>query len=203
MKKVFYLMALMTIVSLASCSNQGGNTPPGNTQESSVDATESDTWHYFSFAENKEVGTGLENDTDNAAWAARTDWDIAICKYKLRTNSGAASDGSGKGGVYTCASSVTFENLDGVPEGVVFETDKAITSSGMSGTTTEVRSEATVILFKTDGAGDKIMPPVYLKAPVYVFRTADGKNYFKVQFTQYVDSSSVSGKVKFYSAQIY
>ena len=50
--------------------------------------------------------------------------------------------------------------------------------------------------------GSLVMPPVYLKAPVYIFRTADGARCFKVEFTQYQDEDKVSGHVKFNYAQI-
>ena len=72
----------------------------------------------------------------------------------------------------------------------------------MGGKTTMVKSNATVILFKKNNDGSMIMPPVYLQAPVYIFRTADGKDYYKLQFTQYQNENKVTGHVKFYSAKI-
>ena len=46
-------------------------------------------------------GTGAESEADNAAWAARTDWDLAVCRYNIRTNSGTSSSTGANGGVYT------------------------------------------------------------------------------------------------------
>ena len=43
---------------------------------------------------------------------------------------------------------------------------------------------------------------VYLKAPVYVFRTADGGSAYKVEFTQYQNEDKVTGHVKFRFAKI-
>lgn len=105
-----------------------------------------------------------------------------------------------KGGVYV--SSESFDELKNVPKGATFEADDVVTSSGMSGTTSVVQSSATVITFMTNDDGSKVMPPVYLKAPVYIFRSADGKKHFKVEFTQYQNEDKVTGHVKFKFAGI-
>lgn len=200
MKKVFLALSV-ALATLVSCSNDD-NQSVTETKEVSIDATSKTSWNYYSFSTGKLVGIGEESAEDNAEWFARTDWDIAINKYNVRTNSGAATTAGSTGGVYTCGSSVVFNSLEAVPTGTQFVADKAITSSGMGGDVTVVRSEATVILFKTNDDGSMIMPPVYLQAPVYVFRTAESKEYYKVQFAQYQDENKVSGHVKFYSAQI-
>lgn len=201
MKKVFLALSI-AVMAFVSCSKDA--TPAVvDIQESYIVATSSTTWHYYSFSSGTIVGTGEQTPPDNAKWFARTDWDIAINKYNVRTNSGAATTTGANGGVYICPSSVVFNTLDALPAQVQFAADKAVTSSAMGGSvTTTIRSEASVILFKTGDDGSMIMPPVYLQAPVYVFRTADGKEYYKVQFTQYLDENKASGHVKFYSAQI-
>lgn len=205
MKTKLILSALFStmILGLGSCSkdNPKEELLP-ETKEASINATSKTTWHYFSLAENKVVGTGEENATDNTAWAARKDWDLAINRYLIRTNSGAATSVSAQGGVYTFDASTTFASVTAVPSGATFVADKSITSEGMGGKTTMVKSNATVILFKKNNDGSMIMPPVYLQAPVYIFRTADGKDYYKLQFTQYQNENKVTGHVKFYSAKI-
>ena len=203
MKTKLILSALFStmIFILGSCSKENSKPLP-ETKESYINATSKTTWHYFSLAENKEVGTGEENDTDNKAWAARKDWDLAINRYLIRTNSGAATSVSAQGGVYTFDASTIFTSVTAVPSGATFIVDKSITSEGMGGKTTMVKSNATVILFKKNNDGSMIMPPVYLQAPVYIFRTADGKDYYKLQFTQYQNANKVTGHVKFYSAKI-
>ena len=140
------------------------------------------------------------NAADNASWAARTDWDLAVCRYNVRTNSGTSTSAGAKGGIYT--SGLSFEAMTEVPAGAVFETDKIIASSGMSGETSVSESTATVITFQTNADGSKVMPPIYLKAPVYIVRTADGTSFYKVEFTQYQDENKVTGKVKFNFARI-
>lgn len=205
MRTKIFLSALfyMLILGFTSCSKDDSTEQPQTeTKEAYIDATSKTTWHYFSLAKNQVVGTGEENDTDNAAWAARKDWDVAVNRYLVRTNSGAATSVSAQGGVYIFEASATFNSVTAVPSGATFVADKSITSEGMGGTTTMVKSEATVILFKTNEDGSSIMPPVYLQAPVYIFRTADGKDNYKLQFTQYQDKNKATGHVKFYSAKI-
>lgn len=205
MKKLIYTLAMTAAAfAFASCSKNEGNgtSGAGETLQASVDASASDVWQYFSLAENKVIGSGEDNETDNAAWAARTDWDFAVNRYHIRTNSGEATTANAKGGVYTFGGSVTFASVTAVPQEAEFKTDKAVTESGMGGTTTTVKSEATVILFQLDADGKKIMPPVYLQAPVYIFRTADGNGYYKVLFTQYQDENKESGHIIFSFVEI-
>ena len=78
------MAATAVLLALSSCSKEQGNGggEGGNVLEASVNASESGVWQYFSFAEGKVVGSGKEDETDNAAWAARTDWDIAINRYR-------------------------------------------------------------------------------------------------------------------------
>ena len=205
MKKIFLLSAI-ALVAFVSCSDDDDpkvDIPfESVTNEVSVDATSSTTWHYYSFTDDKWIGEGEQTDTDDASWFARTDWDIAINRYHVRTNSGASTSVGAQGGFYECDASTTFESLTKLPTGLTYEVDQLITSTGMSGTTTVAKSGAVVTVFKTNEDGSMIMPPVYLKAPIYLFRTADGQSYFKVEFTQYKNDSGDSGYVKFNAAEI-
>ncbi len=203
MKKIFALLAI-SMFAFVGCSDDDDNTPaPGSTvQEAYVDASAKKMWTYFSLKDNKVVGTGAEDAAADAEWAKRTDWDLAINRYMIRTNSGAATTVAAQGGVYTCGENVTFAGLTAVPAGAQFEADEEVTSQGMGGETTVVKSKATVIVFKKNPDGSLVMPPVYLKAPVYIFRTADGKSTFKVDFIQYKNEEGKSGYVKFQHAEI-
>lgn len=194
----------MTILfGFTSCSKDDPSPiPPVQTNEAYIDATSKTTWHYFNLAKNKIVGTGEENKTDNGKWAERKDWDIAVNRYMIRTNSGAATSVAALGGVYTYDATTDFNAINTIPANVEFTADEAVTSEGMNGTTTMVKSKATVILFKKNPDGSMIMPPVYLQAPVYLFRTADGKEHYKVKFTQYQNEDKKTGHVKFYSSKL-
>ncbi len=202
MKKIALTLSLVIFV-LVSCEKKGNNGKTvGETKEAHVEATSSTTWHYFSFENNGVTGTGEENETDNAAWFGRDDWDIAISRYSIRTNSGSATTINSRGGVYTYDEETTFSSITEVPADVEFSSDEPVTTSGHGGTTTTIKSAATVIVFQTNKDGSRVMPPVYLQAPVYIFRSADGEKYFKVLFTQYQNDESVSGHVKFDFAEI-
>ena len=198
MKKSILLIAA-AVLAFAAC-NKNEEPFSREAQEAYIDATSKTTWTYFSLSAGEVVGTGEENETDNAAWAARTDWDFAVCRYNVRTNSGKATSVGAKGGVYT--SSETFAALTKLPQDATFVADDVVTSRGMSGETSVVESLATVITFMTNEDGSKVMPPVYLKAPVYIFRTADGEKCYKVEFTQYQDENKVTGHVKFNFARL-
>lgn len=51
-------------------------------------------WTYISLTEGKVVGTGkLGSEEDDSAWAARQDWDIALCNGAIRTNGGSSGQG--------------------------------------------------------------------------------------------------------------
>ncbi len=204
MKNLVYLLTAIAIISFSACSDDDDEPQgAGETLSKSIDASSKTTWNYFSFADSTVVGTGEESDSDNASWFARDDWDIAICRYYIRTNSGAATSISSKGGVFTCPEALTYSSLDAVPDTASFVVDQVISVTGHSGTTEKIQSEAQVIQFKTDENGDKVMPPVYLQSPVYIFKTADGESTYKVLFTQYEDADGNTGAVMFDYAILY
>jgi hypothetical protein len=216
MRNNLLLSLLLLSFAFASCDNDDNNPAlPGNTTEAYIDASAKETWHYFSLATGQVVGSADESAENNALWAARTDWDIAVQRYKVRTNSGEFTTAGAQGGVYIFDATNTdangnilvstpFASIQHVPAGTEFAADKTVTAAGMGGTTTTtVLSTAVVVQMWRNANGVLIMPPDYRPAPVYIFRSADGKNYYKVQFTQYQNENKVAGHVKFDVAQIY
>ncbi|CDN31298.1 hypothetical protein BN938_1204 [Mucinivorans hirudinis] len=208
MRTRLFFATLFSAALLASCSkggttNQEQTPPVAQAKEVYIDATSTTLWHYFSLTDNKSVGTGEETPADNKSWAARKDWDIAVSRYRCRTNSGEATTVGAQGGVCALDAATTFNSVTSLPTTANFAADKTTLELGHGGVQTNIiKSSASVILFKTNDDGNMIMPPVYLPTPVYIFRTADGKGYYKVQFTQYQNEQSVTGHVKFYSAKI-
>jgi hypothetical protein len=200
MKKVVLLFAVVCL-SLLSCSDDDSVSTTEQSANVTLDATSKTTWHYYSLQKNKFVGTGEK--ADDAAWSARTDWDLAICRYMVRTNSGTSTIVGAQGGVFICPQSVTYDALNAMPQKSKIEADVAVTTPSHGGAMITVNmSKATVITFKKDESGNIIMPPVYLPTPVYIFRTADGLMYYKLAFTQYLNASNESGYVKFKVAKI-
>jgi hypothetical protein len=95
---VAVIIAALTFVT--SCSDDDEN-PTNSLPESAeilvLDASAYDTWHYFSFSENKIIGTGSADPTqpDDSTWKERDDWDIAFNRYHIRTNSGTSVKANG------------------------------------------------------------------------------------------------------------
>ncbi len=205
MKRLAFGILAALMVLFAACDDDDKKvTPVGETKEVYIDATSGATWNYYSFAKGELVGTGQEG-ADNAKWFARTDWDIAVCRYHIRTNSGTSSTTGAKGGVHVFDKNTSFASIKELPKSLNFQADKEITIPGAHGSEAKVISksaQAAVILFDTDENGNIKMPPVYLKSPIYMFRTADGKANYKVEFTQYKDAEGNSGHVKFNMAEV-
>ncbi len=184
---------VLGLLAMTACEKK----PKNEVKGAAIEAVERDTWHYFSFTTGAEVGTGKENVEDNGLWFARTDWDMAVNRYKIRTNSGAATSVGAQGGVYTFGDNVTFDAAE-LPAGADFVADKAVKEESMgTDSITTIKSGAAVVRFKTNAEGEMIMPPQFMKAPVYAFRTADGLGYYKVEFTQYQNEAGESGHVRF------
>ena len=208
MKKIFLLATAFAVVAFSSCSDDKKSGDPA-AKNYSIKSTYAG-WQYFSISEGKIVGTGKAEytsdeleagasytstesgaraTTDDLSWFAETNWDFAIYKYYIRTNSG--DDMDGLGGIYQCPSTVAFADIKKVPADAVFEEDEELTYTGMGLPFVSVQSEYWAMRFKQkpDGSGPE-MPPVYLKPDgVYIIRSANGQKYYKVEFTQYTHSS--------------
>lgn len=222
-KLLFAFTAMLALLAFSSCSKDDDNKDDDKDDDKneiivtkvSIDAskvavpnpenpdkpTSTGYWRYYSFSQNKVLGQGLESVEDNAKWAARTDWDVAINTYTIKTNSGTSTTSGGKCGVYT-AEGVSFESILTVPANAKFEADVLVTAGGMGGVTTVSKSTSQVIQFKKDADGSLIMPPVYLQSPVYIFKSVGGNKNYKVNFTQYLNADKVAGHVEFDIAEI-
>ncbi len=184
--KIFAL--LLAAVSLVGCKKD--NEPdPDTINETKVHLDyNAKTWYYYCLEEKKFVGSGTS--TDDAAWFARTDWDFAINEYELRSNSGTSTTKGAMGGA-TRTSATTLAALSSIPS--VFTVDTELTSTSHGGATTTTSrlvfdptyTLEGVIDFQKDADGSAMMPPTYIQAPVYVFRTANGTDHYKVLFTKY------------------
>lgn len=97
MKKIIVIFAALAV--LCSCKGSEGDAPqPNVSQEITIHGLSEDYWTYFSFETGDVVGTGkFDDEEDDAAWAKRTDWDLAICGDLIKTNGG--DSGIGEGGV--------------------------------------------------------------------------------------------------------
>ncbi|MDR1226244.1 MAG: HmuY family protein [Prevotellaceae bacterium] len=205
MKKTLFLLTTVAMPALlfTGCNNDSDDpTPQGSTAEIYVDDSNSSSskWHYISLATGEIVGSELKSADDGnlAHWSARKDWDIAINRYKVRTNSGASTSAGAKGGVFTFELATAFDKVEDVPLNAQFVEDQTVETPGMGGTTVEKRSEAYVVFVTAGDAGMNYDP-----TPVYIFRSANGYKYYKTLFTQYFDENGKSGHVKFKYTEVY
>lgn len=157
----------------------------------------------------------------------RTDWDLAFCGNKLRTNSGTS--GNGRGGV----ADMGFQGYDRwthksqIPHDVEWVTDTnniSITMSQREWVSYTVANNITGIPWFDPNRGpqqtktsaspllNKALvfsgpPPSYLPSfHTYVIRTADGAHYFKVQIVSWYDESieigETGGRISFYCDEL-
>ena len=82
----------------------------------------SDTeWSYFSFESGTVVGRSeLNNKEQDAQWASRKDWDIAICGDYIKTNGGTSGNGFAGAQINTTS---TYDALTEAPaDGYLIDT---------------------------------------------------------------------------------
>lgn len=174
------------------------------------DASNLLAWHYFSFDDHgkiKEVGTdiypydGDENITgQDAQWKQRKDWDFAIHRNNLRTNSG--DSGISDGGVYewaakrfeeTPATATQMKDFEFLKDKVGVQ-NMILSLSSMPPPRASVSMSTVSIFDKTGG-----MPPVYLKKhSLYVIKRAAG-GYAVISFADYyTDEKDAHITMKYY-----
>lgn len=82
-----------------SCTREGGFEPeedlsPVVCEETYIDGICSDKWTYFSFEKGEVVGQSDFYDKEqDELWHERTDWDIAFCEDRIKTNGGTSGKG--------------------------------------------------------------------------------------------------------------
>lgn len=194
MKKFLALLSAVALFGFVGCSDDD-ETTTGN-KDLTIDASSKTTWYYFSMKNRRVIGSGEATEADDAKWFARKDWDFAVKRYNIRTNSGTSTSKGAQGGVYTCDANQTYDALTAVPAGATFAKDEVHSDRGMDGTVVQSRSEAVVAVMKFEN-GRPVMPPVWLAAPVYIFKSADGKEAYKLKFTNYTNEAGKGGYPQF------
>lgn len=112
MKKTIILMALAFIA--LSCRNEEDLRQNNISAELTINGLSDSLWTYFSFGKGEIVGSSRYCDeTQDAQWAKRKDWDFAICGDYIKTNSG--DSGEGNGGVQR-NTNYSFDTLETAPE---------------------------------------------------------------------------------------
>lgn len=190
MKKVFLFAA--AFLSLLSCKKDNKYEDSKKINVVSIAATADDVWYYYCGEAQKIVGTGVE--ADNDAWASSTNWDIAVQKYRIKTNGGTSS-AQNAGGLAIYNGEQLFDNISTLPSGLDFKMDRKAEEMINGAAMLVSRSEYQVVNF-VEGSMTE-----YNKAPIYILRGDTGSNYYKIDFTSY-DADKDSGSVEFRIAQI-
>ncbi len=176
----------MTPVTL-TVTQLAGDSKPVELKTVVIKATEWEKWHYFSFAEGKEVGTGGTNADDDATWKARKDWDIAFHMANVRTNSGLS--GSGEGGVYdTGKTSDISQVTEAATDGYEVDVEGRI-ATAMPPIYQQTGISTTLATWASGGMGGYTV-----SHKIYVVKTGDGK-YAKVHLKDIYDDKGTTGVV--------
>lgn len=89
------IVSALLMLSFTSCDNSGKAEPEQVEGEVEFTARKG-RWTYISLEKGEVVGTGvLGDEASDASWAARDDWDIAVCDSLIRTNGGTSGQGKG------------------------------------------------------------------------------------------------------------
>lgn len=107
MKRVLkYSLLVLALLSLAACDGNKRHEPELVSGEIEVPYMRG-RWTYISLEDGKVLGTAvLGDEAAEASWAARSDWDIAICDSLIRTNGGSSGPGQGAASAESSASLV-------------------------------------------------------------------------------------------------
>lgn len=90
----FAYTAVLSLM-LASCATENEVHTSATPKQLTV-PQQADRWTYISLTNHKIVGySELGNPQGDAEFAKRTDWDIALCNGRIRTNSGLSGQGNG------------------------------------------------------------------------------------------------------------
>ncbi|MBR1522807.1 MAG: hypothetical protein IJ627_03950 [Bacteroidales bacterium] len=120
------IVILAALLALMACDDAREQAPANVTRENVViDGLNDSQWTYFSFETGTVVGTSeFGNSSEDASWAARLDWDFAICGEYLKTNGGTS--GNGKGGLQRDREH-TFAGLEWAPlDGYLQDTERVL-----------------------------------------------------------------------------
>lgn len=125
MKTHKIILSLFIVCGLCCGCNRGGGHEPAVASEVTIHGLEEGRWVYFSIKDGATVGSStFLSESEDAEWAARTDWDFAICGDYLKTNGGTS--GKGSGGILR-DSGHNFQTLKEAPaEGYLTDTEGVV-----------------------------------------------------------------------------
>ncbi|MBN1145172.1 MAG: HmuY family protein [Bacteroidales bacterium] len=149
-----------------------------------INATNSNSWKYFSFDTNDTL-TITDPSTSDA-------WDLAFQRYRIRTNGGQSGSGQGCAANSGLTGQQGFDNLAQVADTLQFVQDDEITIAVQQGYATYLVNPELYNWFSMEMAtqGTQIVP----SDTIYVIKTAKG-DYAKVWFKSYYSAANESGHI--------
>lgn len=231
MKQITYIFIALSL-SFSSCVRYEADAFTGKTlpRMSGYNTGVTNDWIYFNlrtgeifnqYTPNSDIAEGQQHN--------RTDWDIAFCGYRIRTNSGTS--GEGKGG----AIDLGYENynhwqsVSQLPSNAEWTVDDHSVSLTMSRNDWNKYLITNHLDFKenpwfdpnkgpatTKTNANPLLaqamtfngpPPAYIPSlHTYVIRTADGKRFFKLQIVSWyksdVEIGDTGGEMSYYCDEI-
>ena len=192
-KTLFNLVVIALLLGLVvSCEKDDDGPTATERKTLSLYTKDYTIWHYFSFSEDKIIGTGSADpaNSDDDAWRQRTDWDIAFHYKEIRTNSGQS--GIGQGGLLE-ASETNFNNvLEAPTAGYTVDNNLDIR---LSPAMPPVYISSTGNSVCADWASYNHDEAAWVFAEkVFIVKTADGK-YAKIKLKSFLDDDDVSGTI--------
>lgn len=187
----FLAIALMSGIFM-SCEKEKDEPAVTENKTLSLYTKEYTLWHYFSFSEDKVIGTGSADpaDSDDAAWKQRADWDIAFHYKDIRTNSGKS--GTGQGGMLEAAETSFANVLEAPSSGYTVDDNLDIR---LSPAMPPVYTTSTGNSVCADWASYNHGEGAWVFAEkVFIVKTADGK-YAKIWLKSFLDDEDVSGTI--------
>lgn len=149
-----------------------------------INATQSNTWKYFSFDINDTLTVTNPSTSDS--------WDLAFQRYRIRTNGGLSGSGQGCAANSGLTGQPGFNNLTLASDTLQFVQDDEITIAVQQGYTTYLINPQLYTWFSMEMAtqGTLIVP----SDSIYVIKTAKGR-YAKVWFKSYYNATNESGHI--------
>ena len=231
MKRYLYIICC-TAALLTSCVSYDAEPFTGKVLPRTTGYTTGVTndWLYINlrtgqmFNRNKVNGDIIEGEQKD-----RTDWDIAFCGYRIRTNSGTSGKGLGGAADLGYSRYETWQTITQLPKDLQWTIDDHSVYITMSrndwnkyliahhldfeqnpwfdpnrGPATTLTDANPVLAKAMTFTGP---PPVYTPSfHTYVVRTADGKRYFKIQIISWykadIEIGDTGGQISYYCNEL-
>jgi len=165
-----------------------------------LDCSSYTQWHFFSFDEEKIIGScDANNETEYNKWFNRTDWDLAFHRQDIKTNSGKS--GNGKGGIVEYnfnGASFNFDIVNSAPkDGYAIDTEDSIIydmSQMMQGVIGYVHTGLAQPTKRWATLTDMQNSRWEYAQKVFIVRTAEGK-FAKIYLKNFKNNTGTSGTI--------